>query len=77
MDEFLVGSIISSEPYGGRRLPDPIARKRQSRSRDDASRQGEGPVDTFEFQETGDDCEVSCGLNQDYYLPSDPSSESE
>jgi hypothetical protein len=76
MDDFHVGSIPSADPYGHRRPIDAVKRRRQPRQ--DGEQQDEA-ADTFEPMDAASDDQPDASTEsiEDYYLPSDPSSESE
>jgi len=75
MDDFHVGSIASSDPYGQRRPTDTVKRRRRQRE----GEQSDDAADTFNLLETADEDQLDASTEsiEDYYLPSDPSSESE
>jgi hypothetical protein len=81
MDDFRVGSVPSSEPYGHRQPYASVARKRQRHHDDeDGRQQDDGPqeddaaeADTFEAAPAGDGpASAAAEPIEDYYLPSDP-----
>jgi hypothetical protein len=82
MDDFRVGAIPSSDPYGHRQTAGSITRKRE-KHRD--GQDGEPPddaSDVFEPIHSSDRLADEDGAEggdaiEDYYLPSDPSGDAE
>ena len=76
MDDFHVGSVPSSDLYGQRRPTDSVTRRRRQRHDED---QPDDAADTFELVEASNEepRDASTESIEDYYLPSDPSGESE
>ena len=78
MDDFRVGSVPSSDPYGHRQPSGSIARKRQKHHDDKDGRQQDEAADTFDEVLAADDQSEAAGEPiEDYYLPSDPSGDAE
>jgi hypothetical protein len=77
MDDFRVGSVPSSEPYGDRHPYGSIARKRQKhhdaedgREQDDVA---DNAADTFEAASGAEEPSATIDEKvEDYYLPSGP-----
>ena len=72
MDDFRVGSVPSSEPYGDRHPYGSITRKRQKQHDGENSGNPDEPADTFE--ETAEEAQSPTVADEvkDYYLPSGP-----
>jgi len=70
MDDFRVGSVPSSEPYGDRHPYNSVARKRPKHHDDEQSGQQDEPADTFEAK--SEEPSNSPDKAEDYYLPSEP-----
>jgi hypothetical protein len=86
MDDFRVGSVPSSEPYGDRHPYGSIARKRQKhhdaedgREQDDvADDVADNVADTFEAASGEEEPSAASDENaEDYYLPSGPPEDDE
>jgi hypothetical protein len=77
MDDFRVGSVPSSEPYGHRQPYGSVARKRQRHHDDEDGRQQDDTADEADIVEVapaGDDpAGAAAEPIEDYYLPSEPS----
>jgi len=74
MDDFRVGSVPSSEPYGHGQPYGSVARRRQRHHDGEDGRQQDDDADSFEAAPAGDDSAGAAGeAVEDYYLPSDPS----
>jgi hypothetical protein len=77
MDDFRVGSVPTSDPYGQHRPHASIARKRE-KHRDGESGQEQDDADSFEPVLASDDLAgTEDETIEDYYLPSDPSADTE
>jgi hypothetical protein len=75
MDDFRVGSVPSSDPYGQHQPSGAIQRKREKRHDDEDGRQQDEAADAVEtIPAAGDQSDASETI-EDYYLPSDPSEE--
>ncbi len=73
MDDFRVGSIPPSAPYGDRHPYDAAARRRQRHHHDDehGEPQDEGTTDTFEASSHDQEPPAPAGEEiEDYYRPS-------
>jgi hypothetical protein len=69
MDDFRVGSVPSSEPYGDRHPYGSLARKRQKHHGENG--QQDDTADSFEASSEGEDSSTAAAdLVEDYYLPS-------
>ena len=80
MDDFRVGSVPSSEPYGDRHPYGSIARKRQKHHDGGSGEQNEPgePADSVEVSSGEEEPSPAAeGEAQDYYLPSEPAVEDE
>jgi hypothetical protein len=78
MDDFRVGSVPSSDSYGQRPASGSIARKREKHRDGESGQQPDDPADTFEPILAGDDQSDAAGEPiEDYFLPSDPSGDTE
>ena len=76
MDDFHVGSVPSTDLFGNRRTPDTLTRRRQQRHDEEPGDSHDEPADSFEALEAADSHSDASGESiEDYYLPSDPSSE--
>jgi hypothetical protein len=76
MDDFRVGSVPSSEPYGDRHPYGSVTRKRQKHRDGQSGQQQDDDADAFE----GDAASPSAaagGEIEDYYLPSDSRGDAE
>jgi hypothetical protein len=69
MDDFRVGSVPSSEPYGDRHPYGPIGRKRQRHHHDQDGRE-QDDADTFEAASGDGPSATEGGEIEDYYQPS-------
>jgi hypothetical protein len=70
MDDFRVGPVPSSEPYGDRHSYDSVARKRHKHHDDQGGQQDE-PADTFQASTEGEETSADAGEPvEDYYQPS-------
>jgi hypothetical protein len=77
MDDFRVGAVPSSDPYGHREPSGRVTRKRQ-RHHDDETGQQDEPADIFEPLLASDDQPAADAEPiEDYYLPHDPNTEAE
>jgi hypothetical protein len=73
MDDFRVGPVPSSEPYGHRQPYGSVARRRRKQHDDEDGQPQDDAADTFEAAPAGDDSAAAPGEPvEDYYLPSDP-----
>jgi hypothetical protein len=78
MDEFRVGSVPPSDPYGHRRPSGAIARKREKQRDGEGADQQDDVADVFGPVDAGDLPAATAGETiEDYYLPSDPSADGE
>lgn len=79
MDDFRVGSVPSSEPYGDRHPYGSIARKRQKHPDDHEGGEREDDTsDTFEASSEDQEPPATAGEPvEDYYLPSAPPADEE
>jgi hypothetical protein len=78
MDDFRVGSVPSSEPYGDRHPYGSVARKRQKHRDDEHGSEQDEPADTFEATSNDEDSPAAAGGGvEDYYRPADPVDEEE
>jgi hypothetical protein len=83
MDDFRVGSVPSSDPYGHRQPSGSVARKREKHRDDQSGEQQDDAADIFEpihslDNQASEDQEEAAGEPiEDYYLPSDPSGDTE
>jgi hypothetical protein len=78
MDEFRVGSVPSSEPYGDRHSYGSIARKRQKPHDEEHGDEPDDATDTFEATSAEEDApDPAGGEVEDYYRPADPSEDEE
>lgn len=76
MDDFRVGSVPSSDQYRHRQPSGSISRKRQ-KHQDEGSEQAETEAETVDRVSSGDDRpDGSPEPVEDYYVPSDPNSDS-
>jgi hypothetical protein len=76
MDDFRVGSVPASDPYGHRQTAGSIARKKE-KHRDDQHGEKQGDeADIFESFPSPE-ADAAGELIEDYYLPSDPSGDAE
>jgi hypothetical protein len=74
MDDFRVGSVPSSEPYGHRQPYGSAARKRPRHRDGEDGQQQDDEADILEAAPANDDSAGAAGEPiEDYYLPSDPS----
>jgi hypothetical protein len=78
MDDFRVGSVPTSDPYGQHRPHASIARKREKHHDGESGQDQDDAADSFEPVLASDD-QAGTGEEaiEDYYLPSDPSADSE
>ena len=77
MDDFRVGSVPPSDPYGDRHPYDVVARKRHKHHDDEpGQRQDDDTTDTFEAS-SGDreSADTSSEEIRDFYRPSDRDAE--
>jgi len=75
VDDFHVGAVPSTDLFGNRRTPDTLTRRQQRHDQEQRETHDE-PADTFETLEAADSNSDASGESiEDYYLPSDPSSE--
>jgi hypothetical protein len=74
MDDFRVGSVPATDPFGQRQRSGSIVYKREEHRDGEEGRQQDDAADTFEFEDQFDD---SGEPIEDYYLPSDPSGDTE
>jgi hypothetical protein len=73
MDDFRVGSVSTSDPYGQHQPSGSNARKRKKTQDDESGQQQDDPADSFETVEARDDeAGTAEEPGQDYYLPSNP-----
>jgi len=74
MDDFRVGSVPPSEPYGDRHPYDAAARKRQRHHHDgeDGEPQDEDATDTFEASDGVEPSAPAGETIEDYYRPAPP-----
>jgi hypothetical protein len=78
MDDFRVGPVPSSEPYGDRHPYSSVSRKRPKHQDDEHAGDQEEPADTFEAATEGEESSpVPDEPIEDYYLPSEPGREDE
>jgi hypothetical protein len=77
MDDFRVGSVPSSEPYGDRHPYGSVARKRQKHRDGQSCQQQDDDADTFEADAAGQSSAAAAGEIEDYYLPSDSRGDAE
>ena len=78
MDDFRVGSVPSSEPYGDRHPYGSVARKRQKHHDDEHGAEQDGAADTFEATSSEEEAPAAAGGEiEDYYRPTDPSEDEE
>jgi len=77
MDDFRVGSVPASDPYGQRQPSGSIARKREKHHDGEAGQQQEDPADTFEPEASDDQAGTADEPVEDYFLPSDPNADAE
>ena len=78
MDDFRVGSVPSSEPYGDRHPYGSIARKRQKHHDAEDGREQDDVADTFEAASGEEEPSAASDENaEDYYLPSGPPEDDE
>lgn len=78
MDDFRVGPVPSSEPYGDRHPYGAIGRKRRRQHDDENGGQPDEPADIFETAaESEDSAAAPEGPVEDYYLPSETAPDEE
>jgi len=78
MDDFRVGPVPSSEPYGDRHPYGAIGRKRRRQHDDENGGQPDEPADIFEATaETEGSSPEPEERVEDYYVPSKPAPEEE
>jgi hypothetical protein len=78
MDDFRVGSVPTSDPYGQHQPSGSIARKREKHHDGEPGQEQDDAADSFEPVLASDDqAEIEDEAIEDYYLPSDPSADSE
>jgi hypothetical protein len=78
MDDFRVGSVPSSEPYGEHQAHGSIARKRRQHHDGEDGREQDDAADTFELSSGEEDSsEAAGGEIADYYRPSGSSASGE
>jgi hypothetical protein len=78
MDDFRVGSVPTSDAYGGREPSGAIARKREKHRDDQSGHEQNDPADIFEPVEAADnEAGTADEAGEDYYLPSDPAEDAE
>jgi hypothetical protein len=78
MDDFRVGSVPSSDPFGQRQRPGSIVRKREKQPGGEDGGQQDDAADTVGTLPAPDDQLDDSGEPiEDYYLPSDPSGDME
>jgi hypothetical protein len=78
MDDFRVGSVPTSDPYGHHQPHASIARKREKHHNGEAGQEQDDPADSFEPELASDGhAEIEDETIEDYYLPSDPSADAE
>lgn len=77
MDDFRVGSVPSSEPYGDRHPDGSAARKRQKHRDDQSGQQQDDDADTFEAGAADHSSAAEEGEIEDYYVPSDSRGDAE
>jgi len=71
MEDFRVGSVPSSEPYGDRHRYGSAGRKHQKRRDGEDGQQEDGSADIFEASDEGSDSsDEAAEPVEDYYLPS-------
>jgi hypothetical protein len=72
MDDFRVGPVPSSEPYGDRHPYGAIGRKRRKEPDDQDGGQPDEPADVFEANAESEDASAEPEAPmEDYYLPSE------
>lgn len=72
MDDFRVGSIPASDPYGNRQQTGSIQRRREKQQQPDGGRESDVETDTSDTIAAVSDADAGESI-EDYYLPSDPS----
>jgi len=78
MDDFRVGSVPTSDPYGQHQPPASIARKRERHHDGESGQEQDDPADSFEPVLASDgQAGTEDEAIEDYYLPSDPSADAE
>jgi hypothetical protein len=71
MDDFRVGSVPPSQPYGERHPYDAASRRRQRHPHDGhGEEQGEGTTDTYEAASSEESAPPESSDIEDYYRPS-------
>jgi hypothetical protein len=77
MDDFRVGSVPSSEPYGDRHPYGSVARKRPKHRDGEHGSESDDTTDIFEVT-SGDEAPAEASAEvEDYYLPADPAGDPE
>jgi hypothetical protein len=78
MDDFRVGSVPPSEPYGDRHPYGSAARKRHKHHDGQEGHEQEEPADSFEASaEEEGPAATDSGEVEDFYIPSHPPAEEE
>ena len=78
MDDFRVGYVPASDPYGQHQPSGEIARKREKRREGEHGRQEDEPADSFEPVPASDDQAGTAEEPiEDYYLPSHPDADAD